>query len=151
MRCPVSSPSALGKLKLYTRGCLALAPHTIAAGLHHYFNLAQLCYSESAWGHIICPLRQVIKYKMHIIQQRNVWLPTQAGTCLVAFPLLAAIVWVTGKGKKENVPAFGVLSNRERSTRVTTALFGIWGVLLSRKADNWSSVQRLKRLFVWIS
>ena len=52
------------------------------------------------------------------------------------FPLLAAIVWVTGKWKKENVPAFGVLANRERSPCVTTALFGIWGVSLFREADN---------------
>lgn len=38
--------------------------------------------------------------------------------------------------EERNVPAFGVLSKREWSPCVTTALFGIWGVLLSRKADN---------------
>lgn len=152
MRCPVSSPSALGKLKLYTRGCLALAPWTIAPGLHHYFNLSRLCYSECARRIVLFVLLYCCySTKKKVIHQRTIWLPMQPSVCLTPFPLLVAIVWVTGKWKKENVPAFGVFSNRERSPCVTTALFGIWGVLLSRKADNWSSVQRLKRLFVWIN
>lgn len=51
MRCPVSLPSVPGKLKLYTRGCLAPALRTIAPRLHHYFiNSSQKCFSESASG-----------------------------------------------------------------------------------------------------
>lgn len=53
-------------------------------------------------------------------------------------------------GKKERAPIQRVFE-QETQPPVTTALFDIWGVLLSRKADNWCLEERLKRFSVGIN
>lgn len=78
---------------------------------------------------------EVEKKKPSTIKHRNTLLPTQAGACLKLIPVLAVIVWVTVEERKRPC-LWWFFSNREQSPRMTTALLGIWSVLLSRKADN---------------
>lgn len=92
--------------------------------------------------HIVWPLPLMIKvgkrkYSSHN-RRRSDYIRTQALVSRPPLSLLAAIVWVTGKWKKEIVPRplVSFQSGGGASPSVTTALFGIWGVSLWREADN---------------
>lgn len=96
----VGSPSAPGKLKLYTRGYLALPPQTVAPGIHHYHNLSPLCSSEHAEDQIVCPCLLLRKYTSTLCTV-EIRLNAYTGRRLShTLPLFAAIVWMTAKWRK---------------------------------------------------